>query len=161
MSDAEWERAYRDAYKSFYTWEHMERILKRLVALRSNKRRTTVHRLIAYREAVLSEGVAKLEAGYLRIRRRRQRRSGLPLEHPLVFYPRYWRHVLRAQIGIFRTYFRLQFILRRIMRDPARFDYRDKAITRSEDEAGLDLMTETRWTAHADNRRAKAASPVA
>jgi pyruvate-formate lyase-activating enzyme len=157
MSDAEWERAYRDAYASFYTWEHMERILRRVVALRSNKRRTTVHRLIAYREAMRLEGVAKLEGGYIRIKRRRQRRSGLPIEHPLIFYPRYLAHVARVQFGLFSTYFRLHAILRQIMRDPARFDYRDNAIARTDDEAGMDLMTETRWTEHSDRRRTKAA----
>ena len=37
MSDKEWERAYRDAHRSFYEWDHMERIIKRMAALGSNR----------------------------------------------------------------------------------------------------------------------------
>ena len=64
MSDAEWERAYRDAHRSFYSWPHMERILKRMAALGSDKKLVTINRLLAYREAVRLEGVAKLGIGH-------------------------------------------------------------------------------------------------
>jgi pyruvate-formate lyase-activating enzyme len=158
MSDAEWERAYRDAHRSFYSWTHMERILRRMVALRSNKRYTTVNRLLAYREAVRLEGVSNLESGYLRIKRRCQRRPELPRENPLVFYPRYWTHLLVTNSRLIATYCRLRLILRRIMRDPARFEYRDQAIMHADDESALDLLSDTRSTVVADRRRAKAAA---
>jgi hypothetical protein len=48
-------------------------------------------------------------------------------------------------------------MLRRAMRDPARFDYVDRAITPI--EAGdLHLLSETRSTVYADRRREKAAA---
>lgn len=128
MSDAEWEAAYREAHASFFSFEHMETVIRRLVALRSNKRNTTVNRLMAYRESIRLEGTAKVEAGYVRIRRRRQRRPGLPLENPLVFYPRSWWKTSRALVGEIVTWVRLRLILRRVMRDPKRFDYVDAAI---------------------------------
>lgn len=157
MSDEEWERAYRDAHRSFYNWEHMERVVKRLVALRSNKRFTTINRLVAYREAVRLEGVAKLESGYFRIKRRRQRRSDLPVEMVVPFYAKYLAHSAVALGGTLLTYARLRLMLRRIMRDPKRFDYVDRAITPV--EAGdLHLLSETRSTVYADRRREKAAA---
>jgi hypothetical protein len=157
MSDEEWERAYRDAHRSFYSWEHMERVVKRLVALRSNKRFTTINRLVAYREAVRLEGVAKLESGYFRIKRRRQRRSDLPIEMFVPFYAKYVTHSVVALGGTLLTYARLRLMLRRIMRDPKRFDYVDRAITPV--EAGeLHLLSETRSTVYADRRREKAAA---
>jgi hypothetical protein len=158
MPDAEWERAYRDAHRSFYTWEHMERILRRMVALRSNKKLTTVNRLVAYREAVRLEGVAKLEAGYIRIKRRRQRRSGLPRENPLIFYPRYFGHLWNALGGTLVTYVRLRRLLGRILRDPARLEYVDRAIMPVEED-DLHLLTDTRSTPRADRRRAAVQRP--
>jgi hypothetical protein len=157
MSDEEWERAYRDAHRSFYDWEHMERIVKRLIALRSNKRFTTINRLVAYREAVRLEGVAKLESGYIRIKRRRQRRSDLPVELFVTFYAKYLAHTVVALGGTLITYARLRLMLRRAMRDPSRFDYVDRAITPV--EAGdLHLLSDTRSTVYADRRREKAAA---
>jgi hypothetical protein len=157
MSDEEWERAYRDAHRSFYNWEHMERVVKRLVALRSNKRFTTINRLVAYREAVRLEGVAKLESGYFRIKRRRQRRSDLAVEMFVPFYAKYLAHSVVALGGTLLTYARLRLMLRRIMRDPKRFDYVDRAITPVEAE-DLHLLSDTRSTVYADRRREKAAA---
>jgi uncharacterized radical SAM superfamily protein len=98
MSDAEWEAAHREAHEAFFDRDHMRTILRRLVALKSKKRLSTISRLTIYREAIRLEGVAALEAGLLRIRRRRQRRPGLPIENPLVLYPRHWWRVAR-EIG--------------------------------------------------------------
>jgi hypothetical protein len=152
MSDEEWERAYRDAHRSFYSWEHMERIIKRMAALGSNKKLTTVNRLLAYREAVRLEGVAKLESGYIRVKRRGQRRSGLPRENPLLFYARYWGHLAHGLGGSAITYARLRMILRRVLRDPQRRDYRDAAIT-PDREADRLFLEATRKSDQADLRR--------
>ena len=39
---------------------------------------------------IVHEGVHPLEGGAFRLKYRRDRRQGMPLESPLVFYPRYW-----------------------------------------------------------------------
>ena len=157
MSDAEWERAYRDAHRSFYSWEHMERVVRRMAALRSNKKFTTINRLLAYREAVRLEGVAKLESGYIRVKRRRQRRPGLPRENFLLFHAKHLGHQVHALGGAAITYLRLRRMLFRILKDPDRFDYRDRAITPVGDDA-LQLLSDTRSTDHADRRRSRAAA---
>ena len=155
MSDAEWEDAYKRAHASFYTWEHMERVLKRMIAMGSGKKLTTVNRLLAYREAVRLENCAKLESGYLRIRRRRQRRPGLPIENPLVFYPKMWSRLTWSIANQIGTYARLRYILRRILKDPKRRDYRDSAIAAAFGDSGAvsSIVTETRTTAYATRRR--------
>ena len=152
MSDEEWERAYRDAHRSFYEWDHMERIIRRMAALGSNKKLTTVNRLMAYREAVRLEGVAKLESGYIRIKRRRQRKRGLPRENPILFYARHWGHLIHALGGSAITYCRLRLILHRIWHDPKKREYKDAAITRDREVDRL-FLEATRKSELADIRR--------
>jgi len=158
MSDAEWEAAHLEAHDAFYDWEHMRTIIRRLVALKSKKRLSTVSRLTLYREAQRLEGVAALEAGLLRIRRRRQRRPGLPRVNPLVFYPWHWWRVARATTGMLTTYARLRWTLRRCLADPARFDYTDAAIRPPADDEAIDgLIAATRSTATSEKRQQRAA----
>lgn len=156
MSDEEWERAYRDAHREFYSWDHMERIIRRMAALGSNKRLTTINRLAAYREAVRLEHVAKLEAGYVRIKRRNQRRPGLPREGWLSFWASYLRHLAMSLGGSLATYVRLYRLMRRITTDPARFAYTDRAISRGGSGIASPLLTETRATPHSVRRAERA-----
>ena len=128
MSEADWNEAYLAAHASFYCWDHMETVVRRMVALRSNAKYTTVNRLLAYRESIRLEGVQKLEGGLWRIRRRRQRRPDLPLEPALTFYPRMFGRNARTAVGLIATFVRLRLMLARILRDPACFDYADDAI---------------------------------
>jgi uncharacterized radical SAM superfamily protein len=155
MTDAEWETAYTAAHRSFYSWEHMERIIRRMIALRSNKKFTTIHRLLGYREAVRLENCAFLEAGLIRIKRRAQRRSGLPIEGPLMFYPKYAWHLMRVGAGLIASYARLRWILWRVLRDPARLSYTDAAIRPVEvtAESGSALVTASRGSLEAAERR--------
>lgn len=152
MSDDEWERAFRDAHASFYSWEHMERIIRRMAALGSNKKLVTLNRLVAYRESVRIGGVAKLESGYIRMRSRKQRRPGFPIENPLIFYPKYLAIGLYNSARVGRTWLRLRRLMKAILADPARRDYSDPAISQ-DDAADAAMLSETRHTAKADIRR--------
>lgn len=158
MSDEEWEAAHREAHEAFYDWDHMRTVIRRLAALRSTKRKSTVLRLTIYREAQRLEGVAALEGGLLRIRRRRQRRPGLPVENPIAFYPRHWWRVARATSGMFFTWYRLTRFLKQTLADPKRFDYSDVAIRPIEDEEAHDgLLAATRATTTSERRQKRAA----
>lgn len=158
MSDAEWERAYVDAHRSFYSFEHMETVIRRMAALGSNQKKMTVNRLTAYREAVRITGVAKFESGYMRIYRRKQRRPGFPIENPIVFYPKYLAKNLYITFAVARTYWRLRRMMKRIMRDPARFDYVDDAISQDKREIDV-LLTGTRGSEKAELRRQHRGEP--
>ena len=75
------------------------------------------------------EGVHPLQAGHVRRRYRRDRRPGLPLESPLVFYPRYAWEVLSKQVRRRRLTRQYEAIRKRVEADPARASYRDLALT--------------------------------
>ena len=154
MSDAEWESAYREFHRRYYSFEHMETVLRRMVALGSGRKLATIHRLVGYREAVRVENVSMLEAGYIRIRRRRQRRSGMKIQNAFVFYPWHWFKAVSSAAAIASTYLRLRLIMRRIDADPNRRAYRDAAIAPA--GADDDLIASTRVTDYARRRMAGA-----
>ena len=164
MTDDEWDSAYIGAWRAFYTREHMETILKRMVALGSNKKLTTINRLTWYGAMANQRSGPSLEHGLIRIKHRADRRAGLPKENPLVFYPVYWFGVGVSFAREVMLNIRLRGVLRRINRDPQRKNYMDQAITPTNDrELGtLCLFSETRGGKDAvakqrrqDNVRAK------
>lgn len=155
MSDREWEEAHLAAHKSYYTFEHMKRIMQRMVALRIHRPNMLVNRLLGYRESVLSEHVGMLESGIVRIRRRRQRRHGLPVESPLVFYPKALWHSLRGTARMWTVFARLKWTMVKVRRAPDRLSYSDEAIAADGEAANEALLSATRTTAHA-RRRAEA-----
>lgn len=129
MTDEEWESAYRDAWHSYYSDAHMETVIRRAAAIQNGRPRPKIRLMLWFYLMYLIEGVHPLEGGVLRRKHRSDRRPGLPVENPLVFYPkltaemavklgRYVRMGLRA----WRTY-------RRVMNDRARASYTDVAIT--------------------------------
>ncbi len=75
------------------------------------------------------EKIHPLEGGYLRRKVRRDRRPGLPLENPLVFYPRYIGELIHKHFVIAGFVWRLGRIRRALKRDPAARHYRDEALT--------------------------------
>ena len=73
-----------------------------------------------------------LQGGYLRRKLRRERRSGLPRENPLFFYPRRIREVVETHIRLAAFYLYLHRIRRRVERD--RRPYSDAALAPIESE---------------------------
>lgn len=137
MSDNEWESAYDDAWKTFYTFEHMETVLKRMIAFGSNKKRTTVFRLLFYKEYRRLFALHPLEGGMIRIKRRKERRRGFVLEPVWQFYPKYWYETIQTSIKMFHTYSRLTRMMKKIWTDPQRYDYRDQAMEIRENDKEL------------------------
>jgi radical SAM superfamily enzyme YgiQ (UPF0313 family) len=161
MSDEDWESAFAEAHASFYSVEHMHTVLRRMAALGSNKRYTTVQYLVAYREMMRMEGVAKLEGGLIRRRERRARRPGLPLESPLAFYPRHYRRVVASGWAILSTYLRLRRFMLRVTTDADRTAYRDAAIMPAEPQAADALLEGARGADLVAARRARRATVLA
>lgn len=161
MSDEEWEEAYQGAWEAFYTPAHMETILRRVYALGSNKRRFTLNRLVWY--YFHSRGRFRhyrQEGGFLPLRARADRRPETGPENPLLFYPRNAAYVAHWVVRYLAVWCRFRYVLWKIDRDPARFDYRDTAITPPDahDEETLGLFTATsggRASLEAEHRRAE------
>lgn len=156
MSDAEWEAAYRDAYAAFYDFAHIETIFRRRYAGVAPMPLTTLHRVMLYRESARVMGVSKLEGGFLRVRRRRQRQHGRPLEPIALFYPRVAWRFLRESASVLATYVRMRAILRRVRRDPERGSYVDEAIAPVAKGSEDSLIAATRMTDVAEKRMRRA-----
>jgi len=146
MSDAELDAVYQEAWDTYYTYEHMTTVLKRMYALGSNRRLMTVNGLIGFGVVTREQGMRSYDMGMVRRKSRRSRRPGLPLENPVVFYAKYLWHTLKASSVVTVAYWRLRRKMRQIEQDPQRTAYRDTAITPpdSQDLDQLGLFTQTR-----------------
>jgi hypothetical protein len=129
MSDQEWEEAYRAAWLAFYTPDHIRTILRRVAANKIGRPETTLSTILWFYLAILFENVHPLEAGALRLKSRHDRRYGLPIESPFVFYPRYWSQTLvkvKQYYGLYRMGRR---VLKEVLAAPDRWTYTDLALT--------------------------------
>ena len=128
MSKAEWEGIYREAWDIYYSWEHIETIMRRMVACNMGPKRMVWHVLQFY-GCLRFEKVHALQGGFLRRKVRTERRSSLPIESPFRFYPRRaWEWVATySQVAVFAA--RLLLLHQKVRRDPASKTYTDRALT--------------------------------
>jgi hypothetical protein len=129
MSDAEWEDAYRSAWQSFYTIDHIRTVLRRTAACKLGRPKTTLSTLLWFKLVNAYEGVHPLEGGAFRLKSRRDRRSGLPRENPFVFYSRYLVEIANKARHYLSTYRECKAILDEVLSAPDRWTYQDIAIT--------------------------------
>lgn len=158
MSDQEWEEAYKAAWETFYAPDHMETVLRRAVANPNGRPKTTLTTLLWFKLSIRFEGVHPLESGAFRLKFRRDRRHGMPIESRFTFYPRYAWETVRKAWGYLGVYLEARRMLKRIMKDPNRMAYRDLAITPpGEDEfEALELYKATSGGAAALERMRRA-----
>jgi hypothetical protein len=128
MSDAEWEEAYRTAWETYYTPEHIRTILRRAAANPLGRLKTTLTTILWFYLAFKYEGVHPLEAGIFRLKFRRDRRLSLRRESPLLFYPRYVGETLVKAWRAWSMYRRTRTMLAEIEAAPDRWTYTDLAI---------------------------------
>ncbi len=128
MSREQWEQVYHQAWDAYYTPKHIETVLKRARASGISVGKMMFLMLWFY-GCHKFEGLHPLEGGYFRRKYRRDRRPGLPIENPLLFYPRRVWEVVRAHICIMLMLLKFAAVRRRIKADPAAFDYTDTALT--------------------------------
>jgi radical SAM superfamily enzyme YgiQ (UPF0313 family) len=138
MSKEEWEHAYLTAWKTYYTLEHIETILRRLIA-KKGPAANAIILMMWFMSAIHLEGVHPLESGVFRLKSRRDRRPGLPREPIWKFYPRYWTESLVKLARLAILYGRIRRIYKRIKADKKRFKYMDVALTPVTDHDVEDL----------------------
>ncbi len=143
MSDREWEEAYHAAWRTFYDWDHIETMSRRGAA--SPKKGMNIDEIIEFYSMYAVERLHPLEGGILRKRHRRDRRPGMPLANPLLFYPAYAIETVVKMARFAWYYGRAALIHRRVHADPNRRAYTDVALTppTAEEFAELGLFTET------------------
>jgi hypothetical protein len=128
MSDDEWEDAYRAAWASFYTPEHVRTILRRAAASKLGRPSTTLSTVLWFYLMLAFEGVHPLEGGAFRLKFRRDRRSSMKRESIFVFYPRYAWEIAKKVRGYWRVWRELKAILDETLKAPDRWTYSDIAI---------------------------------
>jgi radical SAM superfamily enzyme YgiQ (UPF0313 family) len=111
MSKQQWEGVYRDAWARYYTDQHVETVLRRAIASGLNPKKI-VDALTVFSGSARIEGVHPLQFGFVRRKLRTQRRYGMKIVHPLVFYP--WRALDFVTVAL--RWLRLAMKYRRIMR---------------------------------------------
>ncbi len=128
MSRAEWERVYRLAWQRYYTIDHIETVLRRVASMAANAS-NALFLITWFKGSADFEQLHPLEAGFLRLKFRRDRRPTLPMEPVWRFYPRYLTEVAVKLAKWGTLYLRLRRIYLRIKHDPHRFEYTDLAMT--------------------------------
>ena len=128
MSDAEWEEAYRAAWDAYYTPEHIRTILRRAAAIPNGRPKPIASTIMWFKLMIEHEGVHPLEGGAFRLKSRRDRRHGLPLESPFVFYPRYWTGIVAKAWKYWKFFSSTRRILNEVLQAPDRWTYSDLAI---------------------------------
>ena len=155
MSDREWEEAYRAAWNAYYTPEHVRTILRRVAANENGLLNSITSSLLWFNTMIPLEGLHPLEGGMFRLKFRRDRRSGQPIESPFVFYPRYLKEIVVKARGYWSVYRRFNAIKREVAAAPDRWRYSDIAIAplRENELESLDLFHVTRGGEDALARR--------
>jgi radical SAM superfamily enzyme YgiQ (UPF0313 family) len=128
MSKDDWERAYRLAWQTYYTPEHMETVMRRSAACGVSPGKV-MFLLIWFYGCVTIEKIHPLEGGYLRRKVRTDRRPGLGLENPIVFYPKYLVDLVWKHVRIGRIVWRMAKVRRMIKADPNARAYMDTALS--------------------------------
>ncbi len=139
MSADEWLDAYHSAWKSYYSPEHIETLLRRARASGISARKMA-NMVLWFHGCATIEGLHPLDGGYFRVKSRYDRRPGLPIESPLRFYPRYLWEIVSKHARVLRLIARLRLQAWRIDRNPESMNYRDTANTASPAGAMLELL---------------------
>jgi hypothetical protein len=128
MSDAEFDQTYKDAWRAYYTPEHIETVVRRHGAIGGRNPAEPAWFMTMFKIMFEAEGIHPLEGGLLRLKYRRDRRHGMKIEPVGVFHLKlaleFWKKI--------RIYARLAWqgwrIGRKIKNDPRRYEYSDLAI---------------------------------
>jgi len=156
MSREAWERAYLQAWQTYYSTEHIETVLRRAVATGVSGGKLLFF-ITWFKGCIEIENLHPLEGGYLRLKYRRDRRPGLPVEAAWRFYPKYLWESCWKQLRWASLYVRLRMIYNKIKRDPQRNEYMDLALAPVTDEEleTRELFQSVSATAFVDRQQKK------
>lgn len=137
MTTAEWERLCRDAWREYYTPEHMETVLRRGAATGIPLKEMAAL-LLWYHFCVVYEKIDPLQGGYLRHKYRADRRRTMPKEKFLSFYRRYSGELINQQLKMAQLSWHFRSFRKRLEREPGAKTYTDQALTQAA-EAGASM----------------------
>ncbi len=116
MSAAQFQDTYNMAWKMYYSPDHVERILRRAGEWGYKVEKMMWMTLEFYACATI-EKVHPLDGGIFRRKYRCDRRYGLPLENPIVFYSRYLWEIVTKHVRFFWVYRTYKKIYKKVMEE--------------------------------------------
>ncbi|HEY0223262.1 MAG TPA: B12-binding domain-containing radical SAM protein [Pseudolabrys sp.] len=132
MSKEEWEGIYAEAWKIYYTPEHIKTILQRAAVFDLGVSHLS-GLLWIFSKALELEKVHPLQSGLFRRKYRTDRRSSMAIEPVWKFYPKLvWEVAAKHALGIYH-YLQIDSMRRAIQKDPRRKDYFDPSLAPVED----------------------------
>jgi radical SAM superfamily enzyme YgiQ (UPF0313 family) len=158
MTRQAWEDIYREAWRAYYTPDHMVTILRRGAATNSPISGLPGH-LMFFANFVPVEKIHPLQGGLWRCKYRRDRRPGFPIEPIWSFYLKYaWDSISKYSI-LLRSWLQLDAAARRIRKDPNKHLYIDQALADVTDDETelLELFTHSNDARHAVEHARKVA----
>jgi len=162
MSNDELRAIYYKAWDLYYSPEHVERVIRR-TKLWNYDSYNMMAKLFSFYEAIKLENVHPLESGVLRRKYRLDRRSGMPIESPLSFYPRYAWEVLSKHVRLAAMHWNFRRILKRVERDTGSYDDVAMMPVQEDEFDALEMFTVTQAARSAvdKQRRRKPATTAA
>ena len=127
MSRDVWEATYKKAWEIYYSPEHIVRIMRRARASGISIG-NVLFLMLWFAGCMKLEKIHPLQGGYFRRKYRRDRRPGLPIENPLIFYPRYVFDQIYKHARILGMFLRYERTRRAIKKDPHAREYLDAAL---------------------------------
>ena len=128
MTAETWKRVYDRAWHLYYSPEHVETMLRRAEASGMRAQRMVDH-VMMYYGSYRFEKLHPLQCGLFRRKVRTSRRPTFPIENPLTFYPRRVWDTVTGWLSAGWYYLQLQALKRKVLKDPARRQYTDLALT--------------------------------
>ena len=132
MTRAEWQELYHTAFRTYYTDDHMKTVIRRAAA-GGPRVDTVAFLLVTFWAASTLYHIYPLEAGLIRRKVRRDRRPTLPVENPLVFYPKYFWGLLSIHGKAAVKLAKIWWFMRGVLKDPNAKNYTDEALRTSDD----------------------------
>jgi len=145
MSDAEFDQTYRDAWKAYYTPEHIETVARRHGAIKGRNPGEPARFMTMFKIMFEAEGIHPLEGGIVRMKYRRDRRQGMPIEPWGLFHYKLAAESWKKLAIYARLAWQGWRIGRKVKHDPRRLAYTDLALKPvfDEDLDKLALFAET------------------
>jgi hypothetical protein len=128
MTAEEWTQVYHDAWREFYTLEHMETVLRRAAAT-DIPLDNMMALLLWFHFCIMYENIDPLQGGYLRRKHRRDRRPTLEKENWLRFWIGYGSDLIYKHWKMARLYLHFRRFVKRLKRDGDAKGYTDAALT--------------------------------
>ena len=154
MTRDEWQDAYRQAWRTYYTEDHIKTVIRRAAA--GGPRADTVAYLLVWFWASWEfYNIYPLESGLIRRKVRLDRRPGMAIESALTFYPRYVAGLIVKHARILAAFARIYWFARKVSRDPEARNYTDAALTESSADFDSLEMYQLSESARAAGAKAK------